>query len=172
MNHPGIIQINATAVLSVLFLADVGGVGGIHPADDFNLETILRPSAAGNITNQMRRFGMAKSPTASSPANGIYFEYDTDNADTNWQAVARSSSVQTKVNTGVAAATGSFIRLEIKRNGSSIDFLIDGTVKATISTNIPTTALDPFYQQIKRSGAGNPVSDIDFFGATIPDLGR
>lgn len=80
------------------------------------------------------RYGASDGWTANPPTNGIFFERLA--ADTNWFAVCRSGGVQTRTDTGVAFSTN-WITLEYRRDASSVAFFVNGSLVATITTNIP-----------------------------------
>lgn len=77
---------------------------------------------------------------AAESTDGAFFRYNHAVASGNWQAVTRSNGVETAVDTGIAAATGTTFKLEVDVNAgaTSIEFRINGAVAATITTNIPT----------------------------------
>jgi hypothetical protein len=72
----------------------------------------------------------------TSESNGVYFR-STDGG--NWYAVTRSSGTETATDTGVATNTTNWQRLTCKYTSASCTFYIDGVLKATHTTNIPTT---------------------------------
>jgi hypothetical protein len=73
----------------------------------------------------------------SPSANIVGFRFATD-VDTNVQAVCQtSSSLQTVVDTGVAPTTSTPQVFEIVPGGGGVEFYIDDTLVATITTNVP-----------------------------------
>ena len=89
--------------------------------------------ANGTTTGNVR-VGLGRFVTAEG--NGVYFR-STDGG--NWYAVTRSGSTETATDTGVAVNTTTWQRLTCKYTSSSCTFYIDGVLKATHTTNIPTT---------------------------------
>jgi hypothetical protein len=74
-------------------------------------------------------------------ANFVGFRFSTGAGDTHYQAVCQTgSSAQTVVDTGVAP-TSVADKLEFKPSGGNVLFYINGTLVATISTNVPSNAL-------------------------------
>ena len=74
-------------------------------------------------------------------ANFVGFRFSTGAGDTNYQAVCQTgSSNQTVVDTGVAPGSVAD-KLEFKPSGGNVLFYINGTLVATISTNVPSNAL-------------------------------
>jgi hypothetical protein len=86
------------------------------------------------------------------PVQGFYFEYSPDNNSGQWR-VAVGGASPAYSNTSIAAAADTAYALEIDVNAAwtSIAFLINGTVAATITTGIPTTFGFPLWQYVKGS---------------------
>jgi hypothetical protein len=104
-----------------------------------NPTVIVRQAQYGTDTTATRYFGLGSTGLAAAPANGIYFRHIGGG---NYIGVCRSASVETTLNTGVAAANGVFHTLKFVVNGAtSVEFFVDGVSKGTITTNIPTTNL-------------------------------
>ena len=81
--------------------------------------------------------GMSSSVSNFAPGAGIYFECLA--ADTNWFAVTRAASTETRTDTGVAIAVSTWLDLEVDcRDNANIKFYIDNVLVATNTTNIPT----------------------------------
>jgi len=79
--------------------------------------------------------GRFSTTPGSDPSHGVYFR-STDGG--NWYAVTRASGTETATDTGVATNTTAWQRLTVKYTSSSCTFWIDGVLKATNTTNIPT----------------------------------
>lgn len=60
--------------------------------------------------------------------------------DTNWQCFCGTGAAQTVVDSGVAIVSGTFVRLRVKKVGSSLLYYVNGILKATISTNLPANS--------------------------------
>lgn len=74
------------------------------------------------------------------PSYGAYFRYQYTENSGNWTCVTVSGGVETTTTTGVAAVHATSYRaLEILVNaaGTSVQFWVDGVLKATHTTNIP-----------------------------------
>lgn len=99
--------------------------------------------------------------------NGAYFSY-TDNVNSgNWLCTCSNGTGSTSVDSTIAAATGTWFRLEIEVNaaGTSVVFKINGTTRATITTDIPTTTsnrLGLAVQQRKSVGTSSRSSRCDY----------
>jgi hypothetical protein len=96
--------------------------------------------------------GWVDSLTAAG-TNGVRFEY-TDAAGTGaqWECVTRNNNTETRTAVGSNVVAAQWYRLQIVVNstGTSVDFIIDGTVVATHTTNIPSTSTS-------RAGAGHNI---------------
>ena len=87
------------------------------------------------------RFGFIDSVTGES-TDGAFFRYTHSVNGGRFQAVTRSNSVETAVDTGITVAGVTSYKLEVVVNagGSSAEFFVNGASVATITTNIPTAA--------------------------------
>lgn len=72
------------------------------------------------------------------PADGIVFSYNRL-VSLNWLATCSTGGVPTTVDTGVPVVAGQYDRMTINKDAgaNSVQFLINGNVVATITTNIP-----------------------------------
>jgi len=98
------------------------------------LQTSATLSTVGNpYTLLMGYVNSSVSTTA-----GVYFRYDQTQSV--WVAVCKSEGVETVVNTDITVTISATYRLRIEVNagGTQALFYIDGVLKATITTNIPT----------------------------------
>lgn len=106
-------------------------------------DTILRLAALSTATDTYSiRAGFIDSITGES-VDGAFFRYTHSVNGGRWQSVCRSNNVETAVDTGIAVvAGGALIDMKVVVNaaGTSAAFTIDGTVVATITTNIPVAA--------------------------------
>ena len=99
-------------------------------------------STAGN-----RRFGFGADTAQANyrsgePDDGVYFRHSLDG---NYIAVCRASNVESVVDTAIAAATPTDHDFAIVFETASAKFYIDGVLKATITSNIPTADLTVFW---------------------------
>lgn len=74
--------------------------------------------------------------------DGAFFRYIHSENGGNWTAVCRANNVETSADTGIAAVAGTWyvLRVVVNAAASSVAFYIDGTLRATIITNIPSGA--------------------------------
>lgn len=86
------------------------------------------------------RFGWGDSAGADH-TDGVYFQY-LRTTSVNWLCCCANNSVRTKTDSGVAVAAASWLKLKIIVNaaGTAAMFYVNGTLVATVTTNIPTAA--------------------------------
>jgi len=97
--------------------------------------------------------------------DGAYFELT--GADVDWQSKTASNTSRTTDDTGETAAANTWTRLRIEVNaaGSEVKFYIDGDLKSTISTNIPTGSgreLGCVASIIKSAGTTERTAQVDY----------
>lgn len=87
------------------------------------------------------RSGFLDSNTAES-TDGAFFRYTDSVNGGKWQAVTRSNGVETAVDTGITVAINTTYKMQVDANaaGTSVEFRINGTLVATITTNIPNAS--------------------------------
>lgn len=181
-NNPGIITWapnSSSSTFDALFLPTVSSsgteqAGPIVPGGGaITMSWIAQMSSLSGGGNTFRYdIGFCDVLTVSNSlrtyVNGMFFTYtDTVNSG-NWQIICTNASVSTTVNTTVAATT-SFTTFTIQVNaaGTSVSFFINNVlVGSAITTNIPTTAITPFFQATRTAGTV-PAMSIDLFWITI-----
>jgi Protein of unknown function (DUF2793)/Repeat of unknown function (DUF5907) len=79
----------------------------------------------------------------SAPNFSIMFRYTHSVNGGRWEAICNNNGTITAVDTGIAASTGVMRTFEIEVNATntSVAFFIDGTLVATITTNIPAATV-------------------------------
>lgn len=84
----------------------------------------------GNVTNN------------NEDHDGAFFSFDPAQS-ANWRTVTREAATKTANNSSVAVAVDKWYLLEMKKKGLDIEFLINGVLAATHTTNLPdATAID------------------------------
>jgi hypothetical protein len=172
-NHPGIFNLSQANVVARLRLGGNSSDTGVSfsTADNYDMNFVVRPNG-GSIANTIKRIGMMDNASGNPPANGIYFEYSTTAGDTTWQCVTRSGGTQTRTNSTITVASGTWANLRVKKNGANVDFYVNGTLRCTNSANIPTTIVVPVIQQQDTvTTAGNDI-DVDLFSLSITGMTR
>jgi hypothetical protein len=167
--HPGIFRRETTTTSGTLAYLRIQAVGNgpLFAADLFDSVWIFRLNA--NDGDTAMRVGFGNDSSGNPPASGIYMEKVL--ADTEWFAVTRTTSVQSR-SAALAAVDTGWHRLRIRRvDAGAIGFTLDGGTEVTLTTNIPTVALNPVIQII-NGAAANKTLDIDFFSLRITSLNR
>ena len=99
---------------------------------------MLGGNLGNSTTTGIVAMGLARF-VAADATDGVYFRATDDG---NWYAVTRNNSTETATDTGVAQDTTTWHRFTCRYTSSSCTFYIDGTLKATHTTNIPTASLN------------------------------
>jgi len=158
----GITRSSTSATISTLTSLFMGVGGELFDSTyDLEFSTILR---LNNVdTNTQLRFGfLTGGGTVNPPSNGRYFE--KLDADTNWFAVNRGASAQTRFDTGVAITT-SFTTFKVVFKSSETQttkyYINDVLVASTSNTNSMNAGIRPAYSLI-NSAAADKSYDIDY----------
>lgn len=104
-----------------------------------------------------------------SETHGAFFRY-VDNVNSGkWQAVTLDGvGVETATDTGVTADTTYHIFIiEADSAGANVKFYIDGTLVATITTNIPTSYTSIIFKILKSIGTTPSQLYADYYSLTL-----
>lgn len=169
-DHPGFFRRDTSAVISTLaYTALYPNSSALHTTTRAEWLFITRLNT--NDGNTTVRVGAGNS-FAAAPTDGIYFE--KIDGDTNWFCVLRASSVETRVDSGVAVGTG-WVEMGFKKLPSTggITFLVDKVPVCTAIalTNFPTAGLDPIVH-ITTSAAASKTIDIEYFEMILSGISR
>lgn len=156
-NRPGILRRDTTSTISTVAYLLLSGTQTMFTAGGtWEVLWIARPNNFDSDTTL--RVGSSSSCTGT-PSNGIYFEKTT--ADTNWYAVTRNGGVETRTDTAIAVSAV-FRTFKTEHTSASVRFLIDGTVVATHTTNIPAAGITGCAHIINAVAAAKTI-DYDYF---------
>ena len=133
-----------------------------------SFESDCRFTVLSDATNTYTfRAGFIDSVSAES-TDGVFFRYTNGTNSGKFQAVTRSNGTETAVDTGITVAISTWYDFEININatGTSAEFKINGTVVATITTNIPVgsgreTGYGVYVQRSVGTASVTPL-DCDF----------
>jgi len=127
--------------------------------DDANNPVVEIAVKFNDVTNHTVYVGLSdrSGATTGDPTNGVYFKFTGGG---NWQAVTRATT-ETAASTGVAPSTSAFQILRIEHSTSNVKFYIDGVLKATNTTTIPTANLDLDIMNQANAAAAKQI-DIDY----------
>lgn len=111
------------------------------------------------ITVMACEFGLWES-SGGGGNDYIKVAFDTD-VDGNWNITA-SNGGSTTTDAG-AAATTDYVRIVVKwTSDTAIEWYINGASQGTVSSNVPTVALQPFMRVYTREASAHYV-DFDYF---------
>ena len=139
--------------------------GGAH---DLECRVHFSTLSTGTETYSAR-IGYTTDPADAAVANGAYFEYSpaTRGSSANWWAVTRNATTENAQDTGIAASTSfQVLRIEVNAGGTEAKFSIDGTVRATDTTNIPTGSTKAFGHgaaAVKSAGTAARALRLDYW---------
>ena len=171
-NHPGIIRLQtpAATTLSSLYPGNATNITAISLGDVAESHWVFAEDSAG-VTDYDIRIGFFDNIANAPPNNGVYLEKLA--ADTNWFFVTRTSSAETRTDTGVAAGTTDWITYRffkysavlyacgIKVNGGT-EVLTD-----EVSTNIPVANLVLPGVQMQNTGTTSRFLKLDYFSMFV-----
>ena len=166
--HHGVIQLdtgttNAGALAFGRFSASTPirtfGAGQI-----FTQEWLVRIPTLSDGTNTYKFHCGWLSALSVASTDGIYFEFDST-ASANWRGITRAASTSTVASGGsnVAVAAGSWIRLTITWDGTTVSFYVNGTLIGTSTTNIPSASISEAIAVTKSAGTTSRTILIDYF---------
>ncbi len=104
-------------------------------------------------------------PASDTPSSSKFagFRYSSTAGDTNFQCCTSDGSTQTTVDSGVAADLNSHLfAIEFDDAGPNVKFYIDGTLVATITTNLPPSGTVLAYQAGSSSSSPGGSQLFDF----------
>lgn len=173
-NHPGILRIVSGAAnpSNASLTPRSSPTTGVLVLDPFHLLWIARHQLNGGTAAQtLIRIGAGNDISATTPVDGVYFEKLA--ADTNWFAVTRAASTETRVDTTVAASANTWYRFRIRRDvaAGNVIFNLGAGADDSHSANIPTVALTPgFFGRTTEAVAKH--LEPDYFELLVHTLTR
>lgn len=122
----------------------------------------------GTLTEQYQfTFGGVSNTAATvGHAEGVFFRFTGDGTNTVWSCVTSTGGVETETITSVVATVGQFqlFQIIINNTATQVQFLINGVLVATHTTNIPqNTATFGFGSKIlKTLGTTSIITLVDY----------
>lgn len=136
----------------------------------FTQEWLVRIPTVSDGTNTFTFRCGWKTGIASTPTDGVYFEYSSDAPSSgNWIGRTTASSTSTTASGGstIALSAGAWTRLTITWDGTTMTFLVGGVSIGTSTTNIPTVALAESIDVIKSAGTLARTALVDYFAQLL-----
>lgn len=173
--HPGVRRLSVTGVGAQGGAEATASSGTLTRSDKFDSIWVVKPVVLDS--NSRVRFGFSADMGTDPPQRGFYFE--KLNADTNFFAVTRESGTQTRVDTGVLAATSQWLYARLAwvsatQLGWALVAAPAGLSSlSVINTNLPQ-ALKEFRPGIRlwSNSALEKAILWDYFDLVVRDLGR
>lgn len=166
--YPGMARIDTFTSATSAPSLYLGGNSATFGSASFSVEAQIQFSALSTVVEEYSaRIGMHNSLSATSPTNGIWFEYDRLTS-TNWICKCKADGVETATTTSTAVVATTFLKLKIEINaaGTSVVFKVNDATVATITTNIPvggTRYVWPNMQMVKSAGTTSRYMNTDWF---------
>ena len=111
--------------------------GAINAGSDSWFGVVIEPQVQNTQMRVVAGLYNDNKPTADT-ANGYGFRYDVTSSSGNIFAVNGNGSSSTTTDTGIVWDSGTDIKLTAFRIGNTIKFYVDGVLKATHTTNMPS----------------------------------
>lgn len=146
------------------YAASVSGTSLRLGNNAITYESVHQFQQLSDGTNAFTWIGGIINQVNAMPTNGAYFRYTHSVNAGKLQAVCVAASVETAVDTGYAANLTDWPRLTIVTNGAgtSVLFYINGSLVATIVTDIPGQPVAAGQSIIKSAGAAESFIFLDY----------
>lgn len=164
--RPGVIRLDTSTVSGTTTRLNMFGSGQYVLSMSPKVLWVIRLNT--NDANTTVRLGNS-SNWAGGATEGAYFE--KLDGDTNWFCVTRTTSVETRTNSGVAVNT-SFNNYLIQATTSSVIFYINNVNVCTNTTNLPSADYLGTGIHIVNSAAASKTLDIDYVEMQMTGLVR
>lgn len=133
---------------------------------EYTQTTSTAINALSDATNSYTiRLGLSSADFNADPSSGVFFRYTHSVASGHWQCVARTSGVETSVDTNVfPSVTPSFQPMKIVVSSWVASFYISWVLVGTISTNVPwtTVPLKVWLGMVKNAGTTTRYLQVDY----------
>lgn len=139
VNHPGIVRINTGAVSGNNKRLHLGNTASDPVFTPTLFDRMIWVVSVPTITTLTIRLGLMQDISAANGGTaGAYFEFDPATS-ANWRYVTRQASTST-ANNALAVTAGNWYKLEARRlDSGNWEFWANDVLRATHSTNLPTT---------------------------------
>jgi hypothetical protein len=152
-NHPGVVRLNAGT--------DATGFCAIHRGlqtmrlngGPLYWEALIRIEDTSAADPEFDIVAGLGDQTSGAISNGVYFEYDRNATNGRyWRGVCVNGGGTPSADTMAVLVQADLwikLRIEINTAGSSADFYINGVLRKTISSNLPTGGTAPLLRIVK-----------------------
>jgi hypothetical protein len=169
--HPGIAQAQTGTTTTGSSGYGVGGTTGLVEIrlgfGAWVFETDIRIPTVSDGTDTFTTYLGFTDNRAGNGTDMVAFRYTSGTNSGKFEAVTRQNSTETATDTTITMTATQWyrLRIEINADASSVAFYIDGTLRATNTTNIPTgsgreTGIGVFIA--KSLGTTSRFMDIDY----------
>jgi len=132
-------------------------------------EWYLKVNALSNATDSIYLFTGLWNSKSTIQTHGVYWQYGPGSA--NWQFVCTSNSVSTTNTTSIPVSTRwTKLRIIVDSTAANAYGLINDTLVATISTNIPTTFVGTGIINYKTNGTTAVTVYVDWYALAEESL--
>jgi hypothetical protein len=142
VNHIGIRQIPTTTTsgnISAIWLGGAVNTDTVRYNDYCDMTFIVRMT---DVTSDTAFVGaMDAMGTAVGNQDRYGFEY-IDSSDTYWMIVTGNGSTSTRTATNITVAINTWYKLRVVRDGSGVNYYINGTNVGSVATTLPDTSLN------------------------------
>lgn len=169
--HPGITQASTSNSSSGLVSFGIGGTVGLSAVcfggGAWVYETVLRIPTLSTGSETFLVIGGFNDNRANTGTDMVAFRYTHGTNSGKWEVVTRANGAETATDTTIAVTANQWykLRIEVAANASSVAFYIDGTLRATNTTNIPSgTGRETGIHTgiIKQVGTTARTMDVDY----------
>lgn len=137
-------------------------------ANEYEYEAIFAVPTLSDGTDTATIFCGFPNGFTGAPTNGAFFRYTHGTNSGKWQCVCIANSVETATDSGITLAAGTadanYHRYTVNINAAatSVTFYIDGTLVATVTTNVPkVTGREVGYGTLIVKSAGSTARKIN-----------
>lgn len=172
-DHPGIFRFTTNTTSGNIARLHLGGSATDGMFYVSNLDTISAIVRPQQNTNMKVKFGLFQNNNdTGGGTDGIYFEFSTL-VGPEWYCITKASSTTTSQATDISVSANTWYRLDIVRNGTLIEFYIDGALKHNTSSNVPVSSALNAGFMVECRDTGNAKSlDVDYFRLKSQALNR
>jgi hypothetical protein len=119
------------------------------------------------------RTGFSNTVANADGSQSVTIRYTHSENSGNWTCCSRQNNVETTANSAIPVVANQWYELEVRVNTTNATFYIDGTLVATITTNLPTSGGAQYFgyviQTSKSVGTTGVTTQADWYYAKVPN---